>query len=264
MKYAQLFIGLLAGTALGGAVMATTGAPAGGSMNEEAIKKIVRQTIMDEPKLIMDSVQKYQMDEQKQQGADASTALKQDAALHDALYNNPANAFVGPKDSKRTIVEFFDYNCPVCKMQFKILNDLVKSDPTVRVIFVEFPIFGPVSDLNAKLGLAVWKLYPEKYYDFHDKMMGTPGHGPGNNEPTYKFIKDLGMDVDKVKAEADKKETSDIIDKNRELGDKLHVRGTPMLIVGDETIPHAVEMDELKSRLDAAGKAADAPKADAQ
>ena len=255
MKYAQLIIGLLVGTALGGSVVASTGSSLGGSAapaDSEAIKKIVREVIAQEPKLILESVQKFQIEEQKKQSADASGMLK-DKSIHDQIYNNPDNASTGPKDSKHVAVEFFDYNCPVCKMMFKNLDAALKQDPSVRVVFIEYPIFGPVSDTNAKLGLAVNRLYPEKYYDFHEKMMGTPGHGPGNNEPTYKFIKELGMDVEKVKAESEKKEVIDILEANRELGSKLHVQGTPMLIIGDEIIPHAIELEELKSKL-AGGK----------
>lgn len=252
MKYAQLVIGLLVGTALGGSVIAATGAPvtSGGATDNEAIKKIVREVIDQEPKLILDSVQKFQIEQQKQQTASASEALK-DPAIHEKLYNNPDFASVGPKDAKRTVVEFFDYNCPVCKSQFKSLDALVKKDKSVRVVFVEFPIFGPVSDTNSKLGLAVNRLYPDKYFAFHEMMMGVPGHGPGNNEPTLKFIKELGMDVEKVKAESEKKEVADILIANRELGDKLQVRGTPLLVIGDEIIPHAIDMAELESRLSA-------------
>ena len=254
MKYAHLIIGLLAGTAIGGSVVAGTGvAPVGGALDQEAVKKIVRETIAQEPKLIMDSVQKYQESAQKEQNAGTTAALK-DPAVQEALYNNPNTASIGPKDSKRTVVEFFDYNCPVCKMQFKILSNLVKKDPTVRVLLIEFPIFGPVSDMNSKLGLAVWRLYPAKYYDFHDKMMGTPGHGPGNNEPTLAAIKELGMDVEKVKTEAASKEVAEALEKNRELGGKLRVQGTPLVIVGDEIIPHAVELAELEGRLKAIGQ----------
>ncbi len=169
--------------------------------------------------------------------------------MQEALYNNADTASIGPKDSAHTLVEFFDYNCPVCKMQFKTIDAEVKKDPTLRVLFVEFPIFGPVSDTNAKLGLAVYRLYPEKYYEFHEKMMGTPGHGPGDNKPSLQFIKDLGMDVAKVKAESEKKDIADILIKNRELGTKLHVQGTPMLIIGDEIIPHAIDQQELEERL---------------
>ena len=253
MKYAQLIIGLLAGTALGGTVMATTQAPIGTGMDDEAVKKIVRQVISDEPKLIMESVEKYQVAQQKEQNSDASGMLK-DVDVHKALYASADNASIGPKDSKRTIVEFFDYNCPVCKMQFKILSEMMQKDSSLHLVFIEYPIFGPVSDLNAKLGIAVWHLYPDKYYEFHEKMMSTPGHGPGNNEPTYQFIKDLGMDVDKVKAEADKKDMLDTIERNRALAEKLHIRGTPALVIGDDLIPHAADTDELQSRLNAIEK----------
>jgi protein-disulfide isomerase len=265
MKYAQLIIGLLAGTAIGGAVVAGTGAPigVGAGMDTESVKKIVREVIADEPKLIMESVQKFQMEEQKKQSAGASEMLK-DKSVRDQLFNNSSHAAVGPKDSKRVVVEFFDYNCPVCKTQFKTIDAARKKDPTIRAIFIEYPIFGPVSDTNSKLGLAVARLYPEKYYDFHDKMMGTAGHGPGNNDMTFKFIKELGMDVDKVKAESEKKETTDILEKNHALGNTLNVRGTPLLIIGDEIIPHAIGLEELESRLSAAGdggaKAVDAVK----
>ena len=60
-----------------------------------------------------------------------------------------------------------------------------------------------------------------------------------------------------MKVEAASKEVSDALDKTRELGAKLHVQGTPMLIIGDDTIPHAIEAEELQSRLDAAAKAPD-------
>ncbi len=65
MKYAQLIMGLLIGTALGGTVVASTGVAPGGAADPEAIKQIVRDVISQEPKLILDSVQKYQMDAQK-------------------------------------------------------------------------------------------------------------------------------------------------------------------------------------------------------
>jgi protein-disulfide isomerase len=252
MKYAQLVIGLLVGTALGGSVIAATGAaPSGaGAQDSEAIKKIVREVIDQEPKLILDSVQKYQIAEQQKKVADASQALK-DSAVREKLFNNPDAASFGAKDAPHVIVEFFDYNCPVCKTQFKALDELTKKDKNLRIVFIEFPIFGAVSDTNSKLGLAVNRLYPEKYFAFHEKMMSVPGHGPGNNEPTLKFIKELGMDVEKVKAESEKKEVADILVANRELGDKLQVRGTPLLVIGDEIIPHAVGLEELESRLNA-------------
>ena len=249
MKYAQLIIGLLVGTALGGSVIAATGTypNAASATDSESIKKIVREVIDQEPKLIMDSVQKFQMAEQQKKTANASEALK-DPAVREAVFNNADAASTGPKDSKRVIVEFFDYNCGVCKQMFSGLDALVKKDPTVRVVFFEFPIFGAQSDTNSKIGLAVNRLYPEKYFLFHEKMMTNPARGT-DDKTALKFAADLGMSADKVKAESEKKEVADILIANRVLGEKLHVQGTPLLIIGDEIIPHALSPEELESRV---------------
>ncbi len=251
MKYAQLLIGLLIGTALGSSVVASTGAPligSGGGADKDAIKQIVRDTIMEEPKLILDSVQKFQESEQKKALQGANDALK-DSEIQKALYEDPNAAIAGNKDAKRTVVEFFDYNCGVCKMMFKNIDELIKKDKDVRVIFHEYPIFGPVSDTNSKLGFAVWRLYPEKYYDFHSKVMTHEG-GRVDEKAMLAIASDLGMNADKIKSESQKEEIQKLLEANRELGNKLQIRGTPTLVIGDEIVPHAIALDELESRLD--------------
>lgn len=248
MKYAQMIMGLLVGTALGGSVVAATGNPAmkGGAIDEQAVKKIVRDTIMEEPKLIMESVQKFQEDMRKQQAQGATDALK-DPALRAAVYDATNAGTVGPQDSKRVVVEFFDYNCPACKAQFKMLSEVLAKDKTVRVIFHEYPIFGPQSETNSRIGLAVARLAPEKYFGFHEKMMSMQGRAA--EADALKFAKELGLDVEKVKAEAAKPEVQKIITDNHALGDKLQIQGTPTLVVGDEVIPHAVPAEELTAKL---------------
>lgn len=255
MKYAQLLIGLLAGTAIGGSVVAGTGMPSGGALpNADAMKQIVRDVIMEEPQLIMDSVQKFQMEAQKKAMQGASDMLK-DSAIQKALYEDPNAAVVGNKDSKRTVIEFFDYNCGACKMMFKSIDTVLKKDKDLRVIFHEYPIFGPASDTNSKIGLAVWRLEPDKYYDFHVKMMTHEGRV--DEKVALGIVKELGIDAAKVKAESEKKEVMDVIEANRELGQKLRIQGTPTLVVGDEIVPHALSPEDLEARL-GGGKPAEA------
>ncbi len=269
MKYAQLIIGLLAGTALGGAVVASTGiAPAGKSaaMDTEAVKVIVRQVIMEEPKLIVESVQKMQMDEQKKMMEGANEVLK-DPAIREQVFNDPNAASVGPKDTKKVVVEFFDYDCSACKSMFKNVEALMAKDKDVRVVFHEYPIFGEASESNSKIAIAVNRLYADKYFNFHKKMM--EGTGRGDSEKTLAIVKELGMDADKIKAEAAKKEVADILDANRILGEKMNIRGTPTFVIGDEIVPHGMSLEDMEARLSATGEpkpepaaAADAPQVD--
>lgn len=246
MKYAQLIMGLLVGTALGGAVVASQGGSVGSTANPEEIKQIVRDTISEEGKLILESVQKFQMAERNKSMSSANEALK-DADLKEAIYNDANVAFVGPADSTRVVAEFFDYNCPACKMQYKALAEVIAKDKDVKVVFHEYPIFGPQSETNSKLGLSVFHVAPEKYLAFHDKMMTHEGRV--DEKAALGFIKELGIDVKKVQAFAASEEAAAELEKSRALGSKLNVQGTPTLVIGEEVIPHAAPADEIEAKL---------------
>lgn len=252
MKYAQLIIGLLVGTALGGAVVlagtSTGGSSTGGSakLDKAAIQEIIRETIPQEGKLLMDALNNYQQDQQRERTAQATDALK-DKAVQDEIYHDPEVAFAGNPDATRVVAEFFDYNCPACKMQFKALAELLEKDKNVKVVFHEYPIFGPQSDTNSKIGLGVFNVAPNKYFAFHDKMMANEGR---TDEATaYQYVKDLGINVDKVKAFVESPKAQAGIDKSRQIGSRMGIQGTPSVFIGAEMIPHAVSYQEIEQRL---------------
>lgn len=247
MKYAQLIVGLLAGSAIGSSVVASTGsmgrAPAA---DKEAMKQIVRDVIMEEPQLIITSIEKMQADAQKKQQEASGEAVK-DPAIRAQIFDNPNAAAIGPKDSTRMVAEFFDYNCGACKMMFSSIDALQKKDKNVRFVFHEYPIFGPTSEANSKIAIAVNRLYPEKQFDFHTKMMTHEGRT--DEKVALGYVKALGMDVDKIKAESEKAEVAAALEANRKLGESLHIQGTPTLVVGDELVPHGLSLEDLEARL---------------
>lgn len=248
MKYAQLLLGLIAGAAIGGSVVASSAssATAVGGVDADAIRKIVREVIEKEPELIVQSVMKYQEKEGGKTDQSAAEALK-NPEVRKRVFDDTGIASVGPKDSKRVVVEFFDYNCPACKMQYQEIDKLVKADPTVRVLFREFPIFGSTSEENSRLGIGVAHVAPEKYFAFYEKMHANRGRTTAAEALTY--IKELGIDVEQVRTEAKKPETEAILEENRKLGDILGIRGTPSLVLGNDLIPHAAQAEEIRQRL---------------
>lgn len=233
-----------------GAVLVGVGLPmiskGAGGVDEESVKQIVRDVIANEPQLIVDSVRNMQNKDRAGKVAEASQALKDDD-LKNAMYYNERSPFTGPKDSKKVVVEFFDYNCPACKMQYTALAELMKAHKDVKIVFKEYPIFGEQSDKNAMIALAVNRADPKKYIAFHEKMMTFQGRA--NEEQALGFVKEIGLDVEKIKADAASKEVADIIAMNRELGAKINAQGTPTVIVADEVVPHAVSMQDIKTKL---------------
>ncbi len=241
MKYAQGIIGLLVGTALGGSVVAAT---TDGAVSGD-IRAQVLQIIKEEPQAILDSVNAYSQKQQQDKQAEASGALK-DPATNAAVHDTTDSAFIGKADSKKTVVEFFDYNCPACKMQFEQLSALHKSDSDVKIIFKEYPIFGEQSEANSKVGIAVNRLAPEKYFDWHTKMMSNKGRT--DEAAALKYASEVGIDADKLKEEAASPKVAEILATERALGQKLNLQGTPSLVIGDELVPHAMGADEIKAK----------------
>lgn len=247
MKYAQAVIGLLIGTALGGSVVAASSVPeAGAGLDKEAVKEIVRETLREEPQLIIDSVQNWQNKARQEQQAGTSAKLK-DPQLQKEIYASPDSPFIGPASAEQVIVEFFDYNCPACKMMFESLDTVLGENKNVKVIFKEFPIFGPSSETNAKIGIAVHRVDTKKYFDFHRRMMQHKGRA--DEATALKIVRELGMDADAVKAEAASPEVAAILQAEHALAGKLNLSGTPTLIVNGELVPHAMSAEDLKARL---------------
>lgn len=253
MKNAQLLTGLLIGTALGLLIsglsstsLSSLGLGKDSVGDRAAIETIVRETLDGEGKRIMDAVQKFQSEQRAQQTAGAVELLKDEAFRND-IYNDKDVAFVGPADSTRVVAEFFDYNCPACKMQYKALSEVIAKDKDVKVVFHEFPIFGPQSDTNSKIGLGVWHVAPKKYLAFHEKMMS--GEGRADEATAYGYVKAIGVNVAKVKAFVASPEAEAGIQKSRGLGQKMGIQGTPSIVIGQEMIPHAVQAAEIEQKL---------------
>jgi protein-disulfide isomerase len=68
-----------------------------------------------------------------------------------------------------TVVVFTDYQCPACKLAAPALEAAVKRDGRVRVIYKDWPIFGPVSDHAARVAIASARqgIYPA----LHQRLM---------------------------------------------------------------------------------------------
>ena len=88
----------------------------------------------------------------------------------------PRIAFVtGPADAKKTLVEFYDYDCPYCRASLPAVKKFYEQHKNdTRFSFIEFPIKGPAwlsAVLAAQASLAA-RRQPDKYMEFHFALMG--------------------------------------------------------------------------------------------
>ncbi|MGE5562478.1 MAG: DsbA family protein [Bacillota bacterium] len=130
-----------------------------------------------------------------------------------------------------TIVEYMDYQCPYCRASHGPLKQLVAKDHKVRVIFRDWPIFGPASEAAALAAIA--SKYQGKYVAMHDALMETPL--PLNQDKIKAAAKKAGVDWAQLQKDmtAHSEAIEDLFQRNSEQAESIGLEGTPGFIIGN-------------------------------
>lgn len=205
------------------------------------VEGIVRDFITQNPQLILTSVDAYQQRTMQEQQTAAVEMNK------DRLFRNERSPFIGNEKGDVTIVEFFDYNCGYCKKVLPELQALVKEDPNVKIVFKELPILGPSSELAAKWALAAHR--QNKYFEFHSLLMKNQGQI--NADVLTRIATEAGLNVDKARQDAEGTDVLISLEQNRSLASQMNINGTPAFVLGEEIIPGALPVSEMKVKIQA-------------
>ena len=149
--------------------------------------------------------------------------------------------FLGNKNGKDIIIEFFDYNCGYCKRSFSEIMELVSENKNIKVILKELPVLGESSILASKASIASQK--QDKYFEFHQELINYSGL---ITLPDIKKIsKELGINYEQLQKDMNSDETILLINESYRLADLIGVRGTPAFIINNDLIPGAIGKNEM-------------------
>lgn len=205
------------------------------------VEKIVKETIQNNPELLAETLMKYQEQAREKAEQELAKQLKEKSA---EMLKDKASPVAGNVKGDVTVVEFFDYHCGYCKKMLPTINQLIEDDKKVRVMFKELPILSPDSETAARASLAVFRIKPEKYFEYHSKLMSTSGKF--NEAMLTEEAKKLGVDEAKFKKEMNSDWVKSELQKNQELAASIGVRGTPAFVIGETLIPGATDLAKLK------------------
>lgn len=71
-----------------------------------------------------------------------------------AIFNDRGSPASGPPNASLGLAVFTDYRCPACRRAFPSMEEAILIDGDVRVIYKDWPIFGPPSERAAQVALA--------------------------------------------------------------------------------------------------------------
>ena len=211
----------------------------------QAIEAIIRDYLTKNPEMLLDVMQAAE-DKLKGEAHDkASAAL---VARHHEVFDDPDAPISGNPQGDVSLVEFFDYRCPYCKEVEPALETLLVEDRQLRFVYKEFPVLGPGSVSAARAALAARK--QDKYDAMHRALMGFKGKM--DEAAVFKVASSVGLDVDRLKRDMAAPGIDRMLKANLSLAAALDISGTPGFVIGDEIVPGAVSLDDLKQLIAAA------------
>ncbi|MFD1912073.1 DsbA family protein [Halodurantibacterium flavum] len=158
--------------------------------------------------------------------------------VEDVLYDIDGPVQGNPEGDV-TIVEYFDYQCPYCKMNHPMLLDLVARDGNLRLVMKDWPIFGAPSVQASQLALGAVEL--GDYEAAHNALMATEGRL--SNALIEETLEAAG--VDPAAAEEAYKANRDRWDRfmtrNSKQAAVFGLRGTPAFIIGTRIYAGALD-----------------------
>lgn len=219
---------LLAGLSIGAIAVSSAKAEDGkfSDAQKQEIQKIMKEYLMDNPEMITEAMNGLREKQERMAEEQAKEMIKK----YEADFRSGKYPYAGNKDGDVVVVEFYDYNCGYCKKALPDVQALLKEDDNVMVVFMDMPILGPTSLTAAKWAIAAQN--QDKYFEYHTALMSYQG---GKDEATLeRLAKDVGLDIEKMKADAESKETQERINESMNIAREIGVQGTPAFIVGDK------------------------------
>lgn len=216
----------------------------------EGVEEVVAKWIEANPQAIINSVSNMQKKAMEEQ---LKNAQKNIGEKKDELFSDKKSPQFAPSGYDVTVVEFYDYACGYCKKAQSSVEELLKEDKKVRIIYRDFPILGQPSKEMAEISIAVNLLEPSSFKKFHDALMTSNERG---KEGALKIAKNVGVNISKLESvlSKDRSKIEKILEDNLALGSSIGINGTPGFVIGEELIPGALDVKALKEKISAIRK----------
>ena len=208
-----------------------------GPGQRKAIEQVVREYLENNPEVLIDALKSLRKRQEAEKKAHTRAAL---ASRRSELENDPATPIGGNTKGNVTLVEFFDYQCGFCKRVLPAVQELLRGDGNIRIVFKEFPILGAQSVIAARAALAAWKQDHDRYSKFHFALMAAKGKL--SEDKVMAVAAKSGLDVDRLRRDMTAPEIDRALQKNFRLAEDLGIRGTPVFVIGDRLVPGAIDL----------------------
>jgi len=161
------------------------------------------------------------------------------------LLHSPLTPSSGGTGTDVTIIEFFDYQCAPCRASYPELQQVRTTEPNVRYLYGQLPIYGSHSIIAARAAVAAHR--QGLFKEFHHTLMTTDAGL--DMQVIFASAEKAGLDVEKLQADMRDPLVHQYLEEVRALAEALDVTGTPSFIIGDAKLSGGVTVGDLRSEL---------------
>ena len=248
----MIFFGFIKSTAMRMALLASFAVGIGLSApalaldaaDKTEIEDILRNYLLKNPELLIEMQQSLEVKRKSEALARAKKAISEKS---DLIFSSKNQFSIGAKNGDVTVVEFFDYNCPFCKRAMGDMLTLLKNDKKLNFVMKELPILSEGSVQAHRVSTALGRMAPEKYAEYHERLMNAPGQK--NGDRALQIAGQMGIDVNKLRELAKDESINDAFREVNQLSTDLGISGTPSYVIGNEVIFGALGAAVLSEKI---------------
>lgn len=134
-----------------------------------------------------------------------------------------------------TLYQFYDLNCPFCREAAADVDELIRTDQALRLVFVPYPVLSVQSVAGARVELALRELgTPKQFLEFHRKIYA--GRGVIDGERALAVVQAMGFDRQKIIDAANAQRVTATMTAHAKLGTALKLMATPAYVVAGVAI----------------------------
>ena len=178
-----------------------------------------------------------------------SDLSKDPLAENIAKMDTKAAPALGDPKAPITIVEYSDFECPVCRNLHDAIRGLLPNYPQVKIIFKDFPIesLHPWARTAALAGRCAYQQDPKTFWKLYDLIYDNQDIISASNayEKMVDFATRSGLNADIFKSCLSSPQAAAEVDASLANGKLLDVRSTPTLFVNGRRLlgadPHALQ-----------------------
>lgn len=193
------------------------------AMSKAEIEKIVHDYLVATPEVLIEASESLRKKQQEQMQEQAKSAI----AEHGSALVSGTLTIAGNPKGDVTLVEFFDYACHHCQTMKPVINELIKKNSNLRVVFKEFPIFGKESEIAARV--AIVAAMQGKYMKFQNTLFKEDKRI--NEETIMAVAKKIGLNMSTIKKDMESKAVTDLLDESHKLAESIKLMGTPAFVI---------------------------------